>query len=341
MKEGEELEHPWLNRSIESAQKKVEQQNFAIRKRLLQYDDVLNKQREVVYGIRNGAIHSERPKDIIFDMVEEELAVRLEAAGFDTKTGPVPAAVESFVGWGNSHFPIALKIAEFDQKDGKTALALVVERIKKAYSVKESVEVPEALAALERYVVINAIDHHWQEHLTEMEELRRSIGLRSYGQKDPLQEYKGEAYRYFEELMNNVRLQICTGLFRSTTNLQAFENMLAILSRSARLQGPEDEPPAGTVARLRPPGPGGGQGARGVGAAAPRPVTSSSAPPGAPPRRLGGVEMPVPETEGTSASAEPEIQLPRITVRRETPKVGRNEPCPCGSGKKYKQCHGK
>jgi preprotein translocase subunit SecA len=323
MKEGEELEHPWLNRSIESAQKKVEQQNFAIRKRLLQYDDVLNKQREVVYGIRNGAIHSARPKDIIFDMVEEELAVRLEAAGFDTKTGTVPAAVESFVGWVNSHFPIALKIAEFGQKDGKTALALVVERIKKAYSVKESVEVPEALAALERYVVINAIDHHWQEHLTEMEELRRSIGLRSYGQKDPLQEYKGEAYRYFEELMNNVRLQICTGLFRSTTNLQAFENMLAILSRSARLQGPETAAPIGG------------------GAAAPRPVTSSSAPPGAPPRRLGGVEMPVPETEGAPVSAEPEIQLPRVTVRREAPKVGRNEPCPCGSGKKYKQCHGK
>ena len=71
------------------------------------------------------------------------------------------------------------------------------------------VEIPEALGSLERYVVINAIDHHWQEHLTEMEELRRSIGLRSYGQKDPLVEYKGEAYKYFEELMNNVRLQIC------------------------------------------------------------------------------------------------------------------------------------
>ena len=112
MKEGEELEHPWLNRSIESAQKKVEQQNFAIRKRLLQYDDVLNKQREVVYGIRNAAIHNERSKDAIFDMVEEEVAGRLEAAGFDTKTGPVPSAVESFVGWVNMHFPVTLKLDE-------------------------------------------------------------------------------------------------------------------------------------------------------------------------------------------------------------------------------------
>jgi preprotein translocase subunit SecA len=336
MKEGEELEHPWLNRSIESAQKKVEQQNFAIRKRLLQYDDVLNKQREVVYGIRNGAIHNERPKDTIFDMVEEEIAVRLEAAGFDTKTGPVAAAVESFVGWVNTHFPIGLKLAEFADKDGKGALALVIERVKKSYAIKESVEVPEALGALERYVVINAIDHHWQEHLTEMEELRRSIGLRSYGQKDPLQEYKGEAYRFFEELMNNVRLQICTGLFRSTTNLQAFENMLSILSRSARLQGPEGEPPAGTVARLRPPGPAGGQGTR-VGAAA-------AALPGTLPRRLGGLDMPVPGAEADGDPPPPadnEVQLPRVTVRRDTPKVGRNDPCPCGSGKKYKHCHGK
>jgi len=317
MKEGEELEHPWLNRSIESAQKKVEQQNFAIRKRLLQYDDVLNKQREVVYGIRNGAIHNERTKDTIFDMVEEEIAERLEAAGYDTKTGPVTSAVESLVGWVNSHFPIALKIDEISRLGGKAAMGLVVDRIKKAYAVKESVEVPEALGALERYVVINAIDHHWQEHLTEMEELRRSIGLRSYGQRDPLQEYKGEAYRYFEELMNNVRLQICTGLFRSTTNLQAFENMLAVLSRSARLQGPEA--PAQNGSALRP-GP--------------------AAAPTAPPRRLGGLDMPVPESDEAPA-AEPEVQLPRVTVRRETPKVGRNDPCPCGSGKKYKHCHGK
>ena len=343
MKEGEELEHPLLNHSIEGAQKKVEQQNFAIRKRLLQYDDVLNKQREVIYGIRNGAIHNERPKDVIFDMVEEELAERLEAAGFDTKTGPVPATVESFVGWINLHFPVALKIAEIDGKGGKAALALVSERIKKAYAIRESVEMPESLGALERYVVINAIDHHWQEHLTEMEELRRSIGLRSYGQKDPLQEYKAEAYRYFEELMNNVRLQICTGLFRSTTNLQAFENMLSILSRSARLQGPEDEPPAGTVARLRPPGQAGGQGARAgtsTTTGAPAPASGPSAPSG---RIGGGLNVPVPEAGGGPGeeSREPEIQLPRITVRRETPKVGRNEPCPCGSGKKYKHCHGK
>ena len=152
-------------------------------------------------------------------------------------------AIESVVGWLNSHFPISLRAEELTGNNPDALATSILERIQKAYAVKESVEIPEALGSLERYVVINAIDHHWQEHLTEMEELRRSIGLRSYGQKDPLVEYKSEAYRYFEELMNNVRLQICTGLFRSTSNLQSFENMLALLSRSARLQRP-DEPPS-------------------------------------------------------------------------------------------------
>jgi preprotein translocase subunit SecA len=302
MQEGDELEHPWLNRSIESAQKKVEQQNYSIRKRLLQYDDVLNQQREVVYGVRNAAIHADRPKDIIFEQIEEELNHRLEVAGFGDKVGPTKASLEGVVGWLNSHFPISLRVEELSGNNAAPLVATMLNRIREAYAVKESVEDPAALGSLERYVVINAIDHHWQEHLTEMEELRRSIGLRSYGQKDPLVEYKGEAYKYFEELMGNVRLQICTGLFRSASNLDSFEQMLALLSRTARAQGPQE---------------GGG--------AAPAVTTTVS-------------------TGGTAAEpatpAEQEIVLPAVTIRRETPKVGRNEPCPCGSGKKFKNCHG-
>ena len=308
MQEGEELEHPWLNRSIESAQKKVEQQNYSIRKRLLQYDDVLNQQREVVYGIRNAAIHAERPKEIIFEQIEEELLNRLEVAGFGEKGGPTQTSVEGVVGWLNAHFPISIRVDELTGNDVKALVATLLERIKKAYAVKESVEIPEALGSLERYVVINAIDHHWQEHLTEMEELRRSIGLRSYGQKDPLVEYKGEAYKYFEELMNNVRLQICTGLFRSASNIESFENMLALLSRTARAVGPSDLP---------------------------APSAAASAPP--PPQITTTVT-----SNGPSAPPPPEqeIVLPKVTIRRETPKVGRNDPCPCGSGKKFKNCHG-
>jgi preprotein translocase subunit SecA len=305
MKEGEELEHPLLNRSIESAQKKVEQQNYSIRKRLLQYDDVLNQQREVIYGIRNAAIHAPRSRDIIFEQVDEELESRLAVAGFGEKGGPTVASIESFVGWTNTHFPVGLRVEDMEGSDLDAMKSVVLERIKSAYAMKESAEIPEALGTLERYVVINAIDHHWQEHLTEMEELRRSIGLRSYGQKDPLVEYKGEAYNFFQELMANVRLQICTGLFRSASNLSSFENMLSILAKNAKTQGPEDGPaPAGAMARLQPP----------------------------PTQPSAGAAAPIP--------VEPEVQLPKVVIRRETPKVGRNDPCPCGSGKKYKHCHG-
>jgi preprotein translocase subunit SecA len=118
-------------------------------------------------------------------------------------------------------------------------------------------------------------------------------------------EYKSEAYRFFEELMNNVRLQICTGLFRSASNLESFENMLALLSRTAKAVGPTDAP-----APAAPPPP-----------QISTTVTSSG---------------PV-----NGAAPEQEIVLPTVTIRRETPKVGRNDPCPCGSGKKFKNCHGK
>ena len=124
-------------------------------------------------------------------------------------------------------------------------------------------------------------------------------------------EYKSEAYRFFEELMNNVRLQICTGLFRSASNLESFENMLALLSRTARAVGPTDMPTPGGA---------------GVSPVSTRmAVTSGGA-------ATATAERPEPERE---------IQLPKVTIRREMPKVGRNDPCPCGSGKKYKQCHGK
>ncbi|HSY53446.1 MAG TPA: SEC-C metal-binding domain-containing protein, partial [Opitutaceae bacterium] len=301
MKDGEELEHRWLNRSIESAQKKVEQQNFSQRKRSLQYDDVLNLQREVIYGIRNGAINAERAKDIIFEQVEEELATRLEAAGYGGK-GTSPAAIESFVTWVNAHFPIGLKAEELTSHDLDSLAKQLIERIKQAYTVKEAAEPPEALGMLERYIVISAIDHHWQEHLTELEDLRKHIGLRGYGQKDPLVEYKNEAYSCFAELMDNVRLQICTNLFRR---------------RIGWMQAPEAPPPAPNGAVPPPPPP-------------PGPTVTSRI------TFSGGAA----EAPPSSSQGEKEIKLPSVTIRRDLPKVGRNDPCPCGSGKKYKQCHG-
>lgn len=302
MSEGEDLQHPLLNRSIESAQKKVEQQNYSIRKRLLQYDDVLSQQRQVIYGLRNEAVRGDDPREVIFEMIEEELEIRLGDAGFDAKQGTGAQQLSGFIAWVNSHFPISLKEEEVQGKSEEEVRTLVLERIEQAYKVKESVENPDAMKMLERYVVISPIDRLWQDHLTEMEELRRSVGLRGYGQKDPLMEYKSEAFTFFEELMNSVRRDICSGLFRSASHIQAFENMLAKLAVNAKTESPADQP-AGTSAPIR------------------RPVAAVA----------GGSG-----SEGTRR----EVELPKVSIQREEARVGRNDPCPCGSGKKYKKCCG-
>ena len=192
--EGEVPLPTWV---IENAQKRVEEQNYSIRKRLLQYDDVLNKQREIIYSIRNDAIHSETPKEIIFDLIEEELDYRMEDYGmFGGKTFG-DESLEAFLHWVNTHFPVVLKSEEVSERDVEGTGKYVLEKIEAAYAMKEAVENPEALRALERYVIIHSLDKHWQDHLTEMEDLRQSVGLRGYGQKDPLNEYKNEAFVFF------------------------------------------------------------------------------------------------------------------------------------------------
>ena len=234
MSEDEELTHPTLNWSIENAQKKVEQQNFSIRKRLLQFDDVLNTQREVVYGIRNDAVQSETPRDIVFEMIEEELEIRLNGLSEVKESDQM----EHFLAWLNTYFPVALKTEEIANLDMEAQQKLIFERIKEAYEKREEFESIEDLVDMERFIIIRSSDRHWQDHLTEMEELRRSVNLRSYGQKDPLNEYKSEAFGFFEELMSNVRTEICNSLFRTATSQKAFKNMLSRMSETAQVAGP-------------------------------------------------------------------------------------------------------
>ena len=295
------LEHGTLDWSIQNAQKKVEQQNYSIRKRLLQYDDVLNRQREIVYSIRNDVLLEEEPSKIIFELVEEELDSRLatvpvEEFGVDN-TSQMPQFESLIASWVNVTFPLSVKLEEFTGKSFEEAREHLFEKIKTAYDAKRKLEDPDQILSLERYVVVNAVDVHWQDHLTEMEELRRSVGLRGYGQKDPLSEYKNEAFRAFEEMMGGMRSEVCTGLFRSSTNLAAFENMLSSLSGVAKTTGPES----------------GNAGFDNF---------------------KGG--------QGGPAAAQQESEAPQIAtpVVRDAPKVGRNDPCPCGSGKKYKKCCG-
>jgi preprotein translocase subunit SecA len=215
----------------------------------LQFDDVLNTQREVIYGIRNEAVQSDTPRDIIYEMIEEELDTRLESLAGD-KDGD---AMDNFLTWLNAYFPIALKREDISGQQPEEQHAVILERIKGAYQQREQFESKEALEGLERYIVIRSLDRRWQDHLTEMEELRRSVNLRSYGQKDPLSEYKSEAYGFFEELMTSVRTEICNAVFRTATNQEAFQNMLARMSRTAQVAGPGTEQSSDGAAAVAAP----------------------------------------------------------------------------------------
>jgi preprotein translocase subunit SecA len=254
--EGQPLEHRWLNTMIERAQKTVEQHHYSIRKRLLQYDDVGSKQREVIYGLRHAAIHSEVPKEVIFKQISEELEERADEFGlFDNKQGISEESLESFFSWAMQTFPIRLTLDQLKELDGEAVIDKVTERIQEAYKVKEDAEDPEALQRLERIVLISTIDRHYQNHLTEMEDLRQSVGLRGYGQKDPLVEYKNEAFTYFVDMLGAIRTDVCGGIFRSVTNARAFERMVAQLRQRAQEQGPSD--PDGDQGATAP-APGGG-----------------------------------------------------------------------------------
>jgi preprotein translocase subunit SecA len=305
----EMLEHGTLDWSIQNAQKKVEQQNYSIRKRLLQYDDVLNRQREIVYSIRNDVIKEEEPSKILFELVEEEIDTRLDAVSpneFKASSQDEAPELESFLAtWVNVTFPLSVKLDDILGKEHEEIKDLILEKINAAYDAKRALENPDSVVGLERYVVVNATDVHWQDHLTEMEELRRSVGLRGYGQKDPLSEYKNEAFRAFDEMMGAMRSDVCSGIFRSSTNVAAFENMLATLSSVAKTTGPAST----------------GEGS-----------FSGSASTGAAKGALGG--------DAPELPSESEMLRVPVPVVRDAPKVGRNDPCPCGSGKKYKKCCG-
>src|ERR1700688_2016295 len=306
LEEGQELEHRWLNRSVETAQKRVEQRNYLIRKRTLDFDDVMNMQREVVYTYRNEVIDSEDPRTLIYEVINEAVPAKLK----EHLEGDEPN-YSGLIHWVNTTFPLGLTKdkAQFETRNVDENAQFLIGKIKEAYEPKSSHEEPTAVKSLERYIILNAIDRLWQEHLYAMDALREGVYLRGYAQKDPLIEYKTEAYDMFVELMANIKNEVLHNLFRSTSNLQAFENFLASLPQFLLREQPTE--PTGNA-----------DGAPGMA------------------KRPAGVRTNLPTT-GTRA-LEPEngehaIELP---VRRD-PKVGRNEPCPCGSGKKYKNCCGR
>ncbi|HMJ92251.1 MAG TPA: preprotein translocase subunit SecA [Candidatus Acidoferrum sp.] len=315
LEEGQELEHPLLNRSIETAQKRVEQHNFQIRKRTLEYDDVMNKQREVVYGFRNEIIHGDDVRDRLMDIMEEVVIAKVDE--FTSEKDVSEWNVASLTDWVNLNFPLGVteeqlnEVAEHGKEspvpgsafDGLTAqqFALtthIADAVRKAYELKVSFEQPDALKSIERYTILSAIDKLWQEHLYNMDSLRNSIGLRAYGQRDPLLEYKAEAFKMFDELMVNIKTEVCHNIFRSASSMLAFENFLKSMPKQTQ---------HASVSAL-----GSGSGTN----------TGST----------GSASDVVNEAMEAVSKAKPV---------RVGPKVGRNDPCPCGSGKKFKNCCGK
>ncbi|MBX7209496.1 MAG: preprotein translocase subunit SecA [Verrucomicrobiaceae bacterium] len=305
MKEGEELQHPWLNRSVETAQKRVEQRNYVWRKRVLEYDDVMNQQREVIYEWRNDVLNSLDPRLLINDAVEKGIREKL-AEFIPAERSDDPADYKGLLNWVNITFPIGLheKDAQFETRDLDGNAKFLIERILHAYDLKTQGASPTALQEIEKMILLNAIDRLWQEHLYNLDALKEGVSLRSYGQKDPLIEFKSEAFSIFSALMHNINGEVLGNLFRSTQQLAAFEQFLAQISTMRPQQRSESQSSSTTATTTG----GGGE----------EPASNEPPPPGAPPRLI------------IPPSAKPKVA-----------KVGPNEPCPCNSGKKYKKCCGR
>jgi preprotein translocase subunit SecA len=291
--EGEVIEHPIVTGAISNAQKRVEAHNFDIRKHLLEYDNVMNQQREVVYGLRNQALSSTDMSATVLENIADSVTERVQKA---------VAAASHRDDWNLRGLadelsylllsPVAVSDIESAQPDEVEEKAQGVGE--RAYRAREAAFSPEVLRELERHLYLYTLDEHWRDHLYELDHLKGGIGLRAYGQRDPLLEYKKEAFALFETLLDEVREDFVQRLFR----VQLAPDTLREMER-------------------RP---------------APRQMVAQHAEAkvfaGAPAVADGDAEAP--------AAAASQASTP---VTRGAPRVGRNDPCPCGSGKKYKKCH--
>ncbi len=318
LEDGQELEHKWLNRSIETAQRKVEQQNFSIRKRTLEYDDVMNKQREVVYSFRGEVVRSDNVREIIYDVMND-IIYATTSTMLEQISEPI---LHDYIEWVQTTFPIPLHVDDITSKStgrGRKGAGVdidavaedVFERVRHAYELKVSMEDPTGVPIMERQIVLQAIDSHWQEYLRAMDGLRQDVSLRAYGQRDPLVEYKREAFTMFDHLMSDIKTEIANTVFRSTISIESFANFMSQIPQ----QTVHDE-----ISIL------GGSSSQGGGGQSMPAASNLSMHPGI-----------LAQQEAEQAAMA--MNMPISSGGEE--KVGRNDPCPCGSGKKYKKCCGR
>jgi preprotein translocase subunit SecA len=312
MRAGEAIESKLLSRQIERAQRKVEAHNFDIRKNLLEYDDVANDQRKVVYHQRSELMEAD-------EIQESVAAIREEVVSNAVQDHIPPGSLEEQ--WDvdglaqalEADFGLRLEISKWVAEDSTLNDEAILERCiaasDEAYMAREEKIGQELMRTVEKQVMLRQLDLHWKEHLAAMDHLRQGIGLRSYAQKNPKQEYKREAFEMFGAMLDQVK-----------------HDTISILSR-IRIQGEQDlddeEERKRAAAAMR------FQHAQAS-------ALSGQAPQGQQPEQgQGGQGRTLSGKPAPAAAPRPE------TFKRDGRKVGRNEPCPCGSGKKYKQCHGK
>ncbi|HEX9933816.1 MAG TPA: SEC-C metal-binding domain-containing protein, partial [bacterium] len=297
VEEGEVITHPMITRSIERAQKRVEMRNFDIRKHLLEYDDVMNKQREVIYTRRGRALQGENLREDILEMIEDAVLDMIDRHADNdafTDQGISELKEELF-----KTMLLALPIPEEEVFVMKPAdlKETLVGKAREQYDRKKQAFGDDLMAQLERWAVLKTIDERWKEHLYEMDLLKEGIGLRAYGQKDPLIEYKQEGFRAFTDMLARINQEVLEIIFKTQIQMEKPPDAFAQRRQPIRMSLVHQE-------------------ATGMGfAVGTQPEDQESA-------------------EGVQHAGKPQP----VRVAKQ---VGRNEPCPCGSGKKYKHCHGK
>ncbi len=322
MTEGVPIESGLISRRIENAQKSVEAQNFDARKHLLEYDDVMNKQRETIYGIRRSALEGKDQRDYVLG-IAEDVARELVDTYCPREQHPDQWNTTQFLAETNAQFGIDAKAAGADPAtQTHDALAdAAAEAVTTRYAAKETQFGSELMRWLERRIILDVVDTQWKDHLLSLDHLKEGIGLRGYGQKDPLVEFKKEAFTLFEDMMARIDNETVRYLFH--------------------IQVQQGEQPAQQLEqRPEPPRPG-AQAAMASAAARDSTRTSGS---DDVPQHLPSVAR---EIERKQSRQQRDLQYQTGPAQAEAlkpvraaAKVGRNDPCPCGSGKKYKKCHG-
>ncbi|MFC1490489.1 preprotein translocase subunit SecA [Candidatus Latescibacterota bacterium] len=292
IEEGEVITHSMVTKAIDRAQKRVEAQNFSIRKHLLEYDNVMNSQREIIYGLRNTALRSGNVRERLFEMIEDVIDNLLEQ--YTDSSGV--AEEWDMEGLTAEFLTIFFCLFKLTEEQMTTLIQpdlreMLIDLVKQNYLHKAEIIEKESLTWNERVILLSTIDELWKEHLYEMDQLKEGIGLRGYGQRDPLIEYKREGFILFENTLEQISTSTLKTLFRGVMAVQ-FE-------KAERKKIPEGK------------------------------TTTKHD------------EFKVFANDNVKESSQALPPAKQETVKRDGKKVGRNEPCPCGSGKKYKQCHGK